>query len=139
MLFRSVAGRRPAGARQGELYFNFADRVIGCVDSTGKPVDIASAIAVSDTAPANPVPGQLWLNTLLTPDTLQVFMGAAATPPWASVTASVVIATEAEAIAGTDNTKMMTPLRVKQASSGAGSAVAIGDTAPTSPKAGQLW
>jgi hypothetical protein len=134
-----VAGRRPTGGRQGELYFNFADRVIGCMDGAGMPVDIASAIPVGEEAPAGPVPGQLWLNTSVTPAVLQVFMGAEAPEPWIPVTASFVVATEEQALEGDNNEVGMTPLRVRQAIEAMSSSVSVGDTAPADPRPGELW
>lgn len=68
-----VAGRRPSGGRQGELYFNFADRKIGCIDGEGLPVDAVSTAQVGPTAPADPVVGQMWFRTT---DPSQMFVWA---------------------------------------------------------------
>jgi Phage Tail Collar Domain len=136
-----VAGRRPTGFMHGELYFNFGDRTLGCVDANGVPVDIATAIPVSATAPENPVPGMLWFNNSEDPAVLLVFTGDDQPDPWITVSTSVPIASLEQALAGEDNETVMTPFLVRQVLDvgGAGSSVSVGDDPPVSPDAGQLW
>jgi microcystin-dependent protein len=79
-----VAGRRPTGLMAGELYFNFADRTIGCVDENGTPIDIATAISVSALPPASPVPGLLWYRTAV-PAGLYIWFVDADSAQWVQV------------------------------------------------------
>ena len=80
----------------------------------GRLNDVFAAIQSSNsgpTPPADTAPGMLWLDTSGSPSVL--FRRNAADSDWVPVAPE--IASQAEAEAGTNNTKLMTPLRTAQA------------------------
>lgn len=62
----SVAGNRPAaGSRAvGELYVNFADKVLGYIDPALNPIDVSNTVVTADVAPTTPHPGMLWYDSI---------------------------------------------------------------------------
>jgi hypothetical protein len=102
----------------------------------------AGAATASGVAPTAPVTGQIWTDTSKSPPALNIWDGTGwvvPTPPDATTTVKGVVelATVAEAEAGTDTVRAVTPAGLKSAivkvSGGASG------TAPTSPSIGQVW
>lgn len=80
----------------------------------GRVNEVLAAVQSSNsgaTAPTDTTAGMLWLDTSVTPEVLR--RRNAADSAWVVVSGD--IASQAEAEAGTDNTKLMTSLRVAQA------------------------
>lgn len=46
----SLAGKRPAEGKPGEIYINFADRRLGYIDAAATPVDIVQTLPVKTRA-----------------------------------------------------------------------------------------
>jgi hypothetical protein len=112
----SVPGKRPApGTRNaGELYVNFADKVIGVIDPNGVPVDLGGAagsanVWIGDTPPVDPKVGQLWFNS----SNGQMFIYY-------------------------DDGNSLQWVSVSSAANGS-STISISETAPAAPLPGELW
>ena len=82
------------------------------------------------TAPASPTAGMLWFDTSVTPAILR--RRNSANSAWIDVYSTEDLASQAEAEAGSDNTKLMTPLRVAQAISTQAGMVLLGTLTTTS-------
>lgn len=82
----------------------------------GRVNEVLAAVQSSNsgaTAPTDTTAGMLWLDTSVTPAILR--RRNAADSAWINVYSTEDLASQAEAEAGTDNTKLMTPQRTKQA------------------------
>lgn len=82
----------------------------------GRVNEVLAAVQSSNsgaTAPTDTAAGMLWFDTSVTPAILR--RRNAADSAWIDVYSTEDLASQAEAEAGTNNTKLMTPLRVAQA------------------------
>lgn len=133
-----TTAQRPAAPVQGMLRFNTTTDFLELY--TGSVWQDITPSSVRTTAPTTPVLGQFWLNT--SDGSVSIWNGTAwaalgiadntvstnklvnlavtaakiadATITWAKL-AAAAIASQAEATAGTENAKVVTPLRVRQA------------------------
>lgn len=96
---------------------------------------------VAATAPLAPESGQAFFDT--TTNTLKIWDGTAwkTSQPAASETVAGIaeLATQAEVTAGTDDTRIVTPLKLKQAVDALPPGTTVSATAPTTPEDGQAW
>jgi hypothetical protein len=116
----SISGKEPLASQlaNGELSINYhADGPFLCCKDTAGNVRRVAGVWVSATAPSTPFPGELWLDTGITPSQLKVYKDT--TDSWVfagevntatTTTEGIVrLATNAEAQGGTSTTSAVTP------------------------------
>ena len=116
----SVSGKEPLASQlaNGELSINYhADGPFLCCKDTAGNVRRVAGVWVATTAPSTPFPGELWLDTSITPSQLKVYKDT--TDGWilagsvnSASTASegiVRLATSGDTQAGTNATSAVTP------------------------------
>ena len=96
---------------------------------------------VAAAAPGTPEDGQAWFDT--STNTLKIWDGTSwkTSQPAASETVAGIaeIATKAEVTAGTDDTRIVTPLKLKQAVDALPPGTTVAAAAPGTPENGQAW
>lgn len=156
----SVSGKEPLASQlaNGELSINYhADGPFLCCKDTAGNVRRVAGVWVSATAPSTPFPGELWLDTGITPSQLKVFKNT--TDAWvfagevnsATTTTEglVRLATDGETQVGTSAISAVTPAALQSKISDSTSTVSsttlasstavktVGDTANAAlPKSG---
>jgi hypothetical protein len=116
----SISGKEPLASQlaNGELSINYhADGPFLCCKDTAGNVRRVAGVWVSATAPSTPFPGELWLDTSITPSQLRVYKDttdhwvfAGQVNPATTTYAGVVqLATSGETQAGTNVTSAVTP------------------------------
>jgi hypothetical protein len=147
----SVLGKLPLAANidvgQIAVNFNAGDPFLSIKDSAGNVQRLGGA-TVSGTAPATPTDGQLWVDISLDPPEFKMWdatntawISVAPASPAASETIAGIaeLATQAEVTAGTDDERIVTPLKLKTALDALPPGTSVGATAPTTPVDNQLW
>ena len=150
----SVRNKLPAALDVGQIAVNFNDKdpFLSIKDSAGTIRRLHGA-TLDATAPASPDDGQLWVDLSLDPPELKIWddtnsvWEVATAIPAASETAQGIaeLATQAEVDAGTDDTRIVTPLKlatryVSKTSTTGAIALPAGTTAqrPTPGAVGQV-
>ena len=116
----SVSGKEPLASQlaNGELSINYhADGPFLCCKDTAGNVRRVAGVWVATTAPSTPFPGELWLDTSITPSQLRVYKDttdhwvyAGEVNPASTTYAGIVqLATNGETQIGTNATSAVTP------------------------------